>query len=1011
MEQQQQIIERLQRIFETFLQKDFATTSNVYFEKLITHLADKENLYVLQAPFAMDWVDKCITLLNEDFTKVNPKVTSFMLNFCSLLMQNEWILITLKERNIMDRALVIIEGNRHRFSPSIKLGFIRLLAAVSRYSLGLAYIRLKQCWHFLIELCNRDHTMYVVREARQLLYELLYKFSVKAKDEKVVLEMLSEIIEPIKENVYKEGSDKIMINVDDTELQHRLSSSLDLLSYIFEQTLESEEKTNITHLCRNYHNLELTIWKLIEMTQNRFFLYKILHTLASFNYAVLVQDQWDKGQIAPEKFTRFGLNFFNSMKFCVQRSEILNLIKLAELNHMLWKKLGKRAPPEIWIETELVKFENQLITFHLLPVLVILRSREREEELFDNYLMKIFEVSCEHTLRICYSFRDIILPSEGTSLAAIADLAYKSIHGILSMQNILEREPAVMVFQAIIYALKEFIANTNTYEKNNCPMEGRVVPSWCKIWMGAEFIVAIPNVLYACLIGLQSLIKRYRISWKESIESTCVVNTVAVILENPNLTEGLAVQALKLVQLSIEHFLSPNMALLVDNLQGSGLVCLGPIIVKRFHDIAWEVRDSTLELTTSIANISRVKFPAFQQFLHDYKMCPIVLQMAKNDQEPYVRASALKCLSKMVLINIIWDNDLNNQDLIDHLFFVLFNESEGIVRKEAMKTLATIYEHRRIPSRYMDTLYSTLAHCVISDLHWEVKLEALHFWELEFKKQFTNQGMIDGTFPTVTFSKEYKKIVTLTEKEINLRILKVFKELSLRGCLGVILKCLQEECDLEVIKTAVCMVHCLLEKLKKYNFESLVESIDKNSSPSNSSNSNSAPNTPLTTPNSPLFDKNLDLKDILNEKPLDTINANIVIPIPAPLTLAQHAQSDEVIESILSSQDINLLVASYESQMQLNNGNSSTSSTAHIPSNNSLTPSEQLNPNIDPELYKAYTAVGVKEFMQTIKSLDLEQLLKNHNDWFLGSESFISLLDDIIFAMKQEDESLFADCY
>lgn len=40
-QQQQQIIERLQRIFETFLQKDFATTSNVYFEKLITHLAEK----------------------------------------------------------------------------------------------------------------------------------------------------------------------------------------------------------------------------------------------------------------------------------------------------------------------------------------------------------------------------------------------------------------------------------------------------------------------------------------------------------------------------------------------------------------------------------------------------------------------------------------------------------------------------------------------------------------------------------------------------------------------------------------------------------------------------------------------------------------------------------------------------------------------------------------------------------------------------------------------------------
>lgn len=335
-----------------------------------------------------------------------------------------------------------------------------------------------------------------------------------------------------------------------------------------------------------------------------------------------------------------------------------------------------------------------------------------------------------------------------------------------------------------------------------------------------------------------------------------------------------------------------------------------------------------------------------------------------------------------------------------------------------MKCLATIYEHRRIPPRYMDTLYSTLSYCVISDLHWEVKLEALRFWELEFKKQFTNQGMIDGTFPTVTFSKEYKKIVTLTEKEINLRILKVFKELSQRGCLGVMLKCLQEECDLEVIKTAVCMVHCLLEKLKKYNFESLVESLDK--APSTSTNTASTPTTPISNPSSPSLDKTLDMQHNLQFQPIkpptlvaaEQPKANITIATPEtinanqPLTLEEHAQSDEVIESILSSQDINLLVASYESQLQLNNnGNTSTAE------NNPEQRDKPLTPCIDPNLYKTYTSVGVKEFMQTIKSIDLEQLLKNHNDWFLGSESFISLLDDIIFSMKQEDESLFADCY
>lgn len=46
------------------------------------------------------------------------------------------------------------------------------------------------------------------------------------------------------------------------------------------------------------------------------------------------------------------------------------------------------------------------------------------------------------------------------------------------------------------------------------------------------------------------------------------------------------------------------MALLVDKLDDFTFVPLGPIIVKRLHDLNWEVRDSALELLTSIADIS-----------------------------------------------------------------------------------------------------------------------------------------------------------------------------------------------------------------------------------------------------------------------------------------------------------------------------------------------------------------------------------------------------------------------
>lgn len=65
-------------------------------------------------------------------------------------------------------------------------------------------------------------------------------------------------------------------------------------------------------------------------------------------------------------------------------------------------------------------------------------------------------------------------------------------------------------------------------------------------------------------------------------------------------------QALKLTQLAVEHFLAPNLALLVENLRGSALENLGPTVGRRLHDISWEVRDSAIELLGAMADISVV---------------------------------------------------------------------------------------------------------------------------------------------------------------------------------------------------------------------------------------------------------------------------------------------------------------------------------------------------------------------------------------------------------------------
>lgn len=78
-----------------------------------------------------------------------------------------------------------------------------------------------------------------------------------------------------------------------------------------------------------------------------------------------------------------------------------------------------------------------------------------------------------------------------------------------------------------------------------------------------------------------------------------------------------------------------------------------------------------------------------------------------------------------------------------------------------------------------------MATAVLYDLHWEVKVNGLKFWKNVIYTHLTDQGMLDGSFPNVTFSKEHKKIVSLDETEIKQRLNKVLDELAKQNCLGV----------------------------------------------------------------------------------------------------------------------------------------------------------------------------------------------------------------------------------
>lgn len=293
----------------------------------------------------------------------------------------------------------------------------------------------------------------------------------------------------------------------------------------------------------------------------------------------------------------------------------------------------------------------------------------------------------------------------------------------------------------------------------------------------------------------------------------------------------------------------------------------------------------------------------------------------------------------------------------------MYREDDDIVRAEALITLRKIYEHRKIHHRYKNTLFSTLNYCVIGDHHTEVKMNALEFWRREFYRQFTNQGMIDGVFPTVTFSKEQKKIVTLTEKEIQTSMAKVFGEVQQYGYFGILLKCLREETSKEVLEFLIKGTTILMEKFEKY--KGILEEIEMRS-------------------------------------PLDTEHSSFNFPSEEPTPPPQQSENkptinpseaDEIIEAILNSQDSQLLEKAFETQMQLNADDK---------------PSK--NRHIDEFYYKQF-AIPLRQFFTELKAINPDQLLKQQKEWLQCEESFTSLLDDILSAIKRDDENMISDCY
>lgn len=279
--------------------------------------------------------------------------------------------------------------------------------------------------------------------------------------------------------------------------------------------------------------------------------------------------------------------------------------------------------------------------------------------------------------------------------------------------------------------------------------------------------------------------------------------------------------------------------------------------------------------------------------------------------------------------------------------------------------LSIIHENKKFGASDLQRIYRTMAHVAVSDLFWEVKVKALEFWHSVIKEQLAYQGVIDGNFPSVTFSKEKKKIVTLTEKEITSRLTRMLDELSTSGCLRVLLTCMRDEDDLMVVKASVRVIKFLIEFLDKYSYWQQLQESSPNRRES------------VTT------DANMDANTKQVESAfLPAVDAIVNVDVDV-------ARSEAVIQSIVSAQDINLLSIAYGSQMNME----------------VEMDGEGQNGDVEP-----IANVTAYQFLSKVKAIELDALVSSRTEWIEHTDSFPSLLSDMLYSLQVIPANE-ADCY
>ncbi|XP_008197113.1 uncharacterized protein LOC100141760 isoform X6 [Tribolium castaneum] len=901
--------------------------------KLVDHFWQLEQKHlestIITLPLFTEWLKQAVVTWSRK--KVTPEtgVALFTLNLASLLSRKEKVFCDLNNNNFYIKLINILKVRHLDVAPSVKLAYIKLLSSFLEHKSGIEWMIVCTFWEDIFKLSLSDKSE-ICDQSIEFVSIILEKAI--GRDEIFCNNVVKRIISPLGVNVYK-----CLKNPTEAAIR-ALEPSLKLIAGVLEfgfvRVLTREKDFRIAFLFLDNLRLEELIDDLVLLSQaycRSIYLVKIMFVVQFLELHLKVLTSSVSFEFAKSSISTIRYNF--TQYFCKTRC-YRDVIELCSFGYSYWSLVNTKIGFDNAKKNQF-SFSDHDLCLLLLPHASLLlknfltiaewENRNFSDDCRDLNLYYFVRSMDPSFLRIGYTWRSALATSP--DLVQTCTLTLVRLRKILHMFS---KVSAMVVFKMFIYVLKDLVS---TVEE----MPQKLETLRCETYFTEMFAF------------LSDLIEKFEITWKDNFEAVSVIAVAFDFLMLYSWPTNEVVQALKLINVAVRNYMSPNLSLLVDITSDTTLEMLGPLLVTKLSG-AYEVKRASLDVVLTMSQMSLNKFPSLQKVLMDSELPTLVVKMSTCDSESFVRATAIKCLQEMIQVEEIWNNALKSEDLPQKMRDVLLNETEGIVRVEAATFMCVAYENQQFPKDTLDRVYETMIYASTTDLHWEVKVRALDFWDKVIKNHLQNQGMIDGSFPNVTFSKEHRKIVTLTDSEIRKRLLKVLSQLSSIGCLGVLMSAIKDDCDMEVSKTAAKITQRLVELFKKYNVRS----------------DGSTPTSPLPTENG---------------MSTASVSSGISVDESMDSPSNHHELNEDIIDQIVNSKDVCLL-------------------------RNVYAPSEYSSvSNYDIQVRRVVTP---NEFLQFTQQ-DLNTIISEKKNWLNGIEDLGSLLDDML--KTYEDDVNNMDCY